>query len=216
MERNLQILEYDNIQIRHPLTKKLTTLYRVIALYTFRIKEFCIEKHQIGGYVESINNIDMNTLNWVDGKSKIFDNAVIKNGTVTLHNSLVFGNAIVSNSVVANYARIYGNTLVESTLVNDLSEIRGNSKVMTSNLYNSTLIFEDAEVVNTELHTGSNIRGKTIVKDSFLYDTAEISGTAICIGCKLTGSALFKEGEHINETQDRASNLRFIDPINKE
>ena len=216
MERNLQLLEYDNIQIRHPLTKKMVTLYRIIALYTFKINDFHIEKHQIGGYVQSIDNIDMNTLNWVDGKSKIFDSAVIKNGTVTLHNSLVFGNAIVSDSVVANYARVYGNTVVESTLVNDLSEIRGNAKVTNSTLYNSTLIFEDAVVSNTELHTGSNIRGKTNVTDSFLYDTAEISGTAICVGCKLTGAALFKEGEHINELQDRTSNLRFIDPVNQE
>lgn len=213
MEPYLQLLTYDVIQIKHPSTKKLISLYRIIALKTFKVGDVIVEKYSIGGYVQSLDNIDQNTYNWVDGKSKVFDTAVISNGTYTNHNALIFGNAKVSRSQVINYARISGDSVVEDTLVTDLAEIRGNTTAIECELYNSSLIFENAEANNCKLHNGANLRGNSKSINCVLYDTAEVGGTAFAQNCKLTGGAYFKNGEHSNEVIDRDLELKFSDPI---
>ena len=213
MEQYLQLLNYDVIQIKHPQTKKIINLYRTIALRTFAFDDIIIEKYAIGGYVQSLANIDQDTYNWVDGKSKVFDKAVISDGTYTNHNALIFGNAIVKHSRVINYARISGDTLVADTLVTDLAEIRGKSKVAGSELYNSSLIFENASANDCKLYNGANLRGTSISNGCTLYDTSEVGGSANAENCKLTGGAYFKDGIHLNEVIDRDLELKFSDPI---
>lgn len=213
MEPYLQLLTYDVIQIKHPSTKKIISLYRIIALRTFKVGDVIIEKYAIGGYIQSLNNIDQNTFNWVDGKSKVFDAAVISDQTYTNHNALIFGNAKVSRSQVINYARISGDSVVKDTLVTDLAEIRGNTTVIDSELYNSSLIFEKAEANSCKLYNGANLRGQSKSTNCILYDTSEVGGTSIAENCKMTGGAYFKNGEHINEVIDRDLELNFSDPI---
>lgn len=213
MEQYLQLLDYDVIQIKHPLTKKITPLYRIISLRTFTFEDIVVEKYSVGGYVQSLKNIDSETLNWIDGKAKVFDNAFISSGTYVNNNALIFGNAKVSHSRVINYARICGDSNVTDTLITDLAEIRGSSTVVGSELYNSSLIFEKANATDCKLYNGANLRGNSVSKSCTLYDTSEIGGNANAENCILTGGAYFKNDIHLNETIDRDLELKFSDPI---
>ena len=167
-----------------------------------------IEKHTIGGYVESLDNLDPVNPVWVDHRARVFDSAKILNGSLVTESCVIFGNAEIDASRVKHYARVHGNAKVTKSTVKDLSEIKGDAKIFNCQVGNSAMVFENATVNDTILETGSCIRGNSIVINCILKDTAQIQGDSQVTNCKLGGRAVILEGNHENETFYEDYNLK--------
>lgn len=194
----IALLLHDKVEIKHPITKNTVILYRIISLQPIRsnFTDRWIAKHSIGGFVQSVDNINENSPGWIENSGRVFDNAVISGGTIVSESALVFENAKVDSSIVQNHARVSGNSNVIDSVIADTSEIKGNANVVSCKTFNASMIFEDANVVNTELNTGSIIRGKAKVTDSTLLDISQIQGDSNVNNCKLEGRTVIMDGKH--------------------
>lgn len=167
-----------------------------------------IEKHTIGGYVESIDNLDTNGPVWVGHRSRVFDSAKILNGSLITESCIVFGNAEINASRIKHYARVHGNSKIVKSTIKDLSEIKGDAQLFNCQVGNSAMIFENAIVNNTVLETGSCIRGNSIVENCILKDASQIQGDSKVINCKLGGRAVILNGTYENESFYEDYNLK--------
>ena len=84
-------------------------LYRIKAL-----KNFChIEKGEVGGYIESEQNLSQKGGAWVSGNAWVSGDAQVYGGARVYGDAQVYGDAWVSdNARVHGDARVYGNALV--------------------------------------------------------------------------------------------------------
>lgn len=100
-------------------------LYRIKAL-----KNFChIEKGEVGGYIESEQNLSQKGGAWVSGNAWVSGDAQVYGG------ARVYGNAWVSgNALVYGDALVYGNALVsDNALVSNRHSVVWFSNVGTEN-----------------------------------------------------------------------------------
>lgn len=200
----IALLLHDTVNLKHPITKESVKLYRIISLQPIRsnVTNRWIGVHSIGGFVQSVDNIDNESPGWIENSGRVFDNAIISGGTIVSDSALVFNNAKVDSSIVSNYARISGNTNVIDSQIKDTSEIKGNASVVSSKTLNASMIFEDAQVVSSELSTGSIVRGNAKVNNSLLMDISQIQGNSVVDNCRLEGRTVLLEGHHVDQMYD--------------
>ena len=104
-------------------------LYRIKAL-----KNFChIEKGEVGGYIESEQNLSQKGGAWVSGNAWVSGDAQVYGG------ARVYGNALVSGDAhVYGGARVYGNAWVSGN-----AQVYGDARV-----YGNALVSDNAQVSN--------------------------------------------------------------------
>jgi hypothetical protein len=79
-------------------------LYRIQALKDFGN----VKTGDLGGYVESENNLSQEGNCWVYDKAKVFDNALVSDNVRVFGNACVFENArVLGNARVSGNARVY-------------------------------------------------------------------------------------------------------------
>ena len=205
------LLLHDYIEIKHPQTKKPIRLYRLISTKTFKIdydiseplksepSYEVIEINTIGGYVESIDNLDPDTYNWISNISKVFDKAYISNGSIIKNNCQIYNNAIISKSRLSNYAKASGNSQIINSLLTDLVEVKDNAKVENSYMHNASIVMENGSINNSKMEVGSIVRGNAVSNNSYLTDIAQIQGDVVINNCNLKERTVLMEGEYYNE-----------------
>jgi carbonic anhydrase/acetyltransferase-like protein (isoleucine patch superfamily) len=155
-----------------------------------------IEIYTIGGYVQSLDNLDPHIPVWVDHRSRVFDNAKILDGSHITENCIIYDNAIVKNSRIENYVRIHDDAYIESSNIKDLSEVKNSANLKNCILENSALAFENAIVENTIITTGALCRGKSKTKNTLVLDMARIQGDSDVSNCLLQGMSCLLTGTH--------------------
>ena len=114
-------------------------LYRIKALKDFNN----VKKGDIGGYVESENNLSQLDDCWIYDNAIVCGNAQVCNYANVYHNANVYGDA-----VVCNYANVYHNAKVfGNAIIRDNAVVRGNA-----------IIFDNAIVCDN-----ANIRGEVCI-----------------------------------------------------
>ena len=82
------------------------TLYRIRALGNLRY----VEKYDLGGWIESEDNLSHDGKCWVSGNARVYGNARITGNARVGGNAKVFGEAQVSeNARVFGSAQVFGN-----------------------------------------------------------------------------------------------------------
>lgn len=100
------------------------TLYRIQALKDFDF----IHKGEVGGFVESENNL------WQEGNCWIYDNAMVFDDARVTGDADVSDNAVVcGNSLIAGLAFVYGNAFINDSLVTGSSGV-GDNAIVTNNV----------------------------------------------------------------------------------
>ncbi len=201
----LALLDEDTIVINHPFDEKQQIkLYRIIAIRAFKILEhdIVIRNGTIGGFVESLDNIDSDTYNWLDHRARVFGKAKISHGTYMTESSAVFDNADVRGSRLKNYSRVYNDAVVIDSQLNDLVEVRDNSSLINCKMYNSSMTFKNANLNDCTMKMGSSVRGDAILVNCQLNDTCQVGGTAKLVSCELFNDARVFDGEHRDESFD--------------
>ena len=102
-------------------------LYRIKALVDFSY----VKSGDLGGYVESYDNLSQEGTCWIYGSARVFGSAIVYGNAIVGGNARVGGNAIVDgNSIVSGNAIVGGNAIVD-----------GNAKVFGSAEVSSNIDF---------------------------------------------------------------------------
>ena len=126
------------------------TLYRIEALID--IPEIRVNAGDIGGYIESEENLSHYGTCWVADDARVFDNAKVLDNAQVFNNAIVWGNA-----------KVYGNAQVyDNALIHDKSTIFGNAQI-----YNNAWVLNDAQIYdNARVYENAIISGNSIICDN--------------------------------------------------
>ena len=134
------------------------TLYRIKALKDFGN----VNKGDLGGFIESEDNLSQEGRTWVYDNARVFGNAV------------VFGNALVyENAQVSGDAKVFRNARVyENAHVYDNARVFGNAVV-----FGNALVYENAQVSgDVQLYGNAQLCGNAQVSgDACIYGNAKVT-----------------------------------------
>ena len=143
-------------------------LYRIKALKDFND----VKKGDIGGYIQSENNLSQL------GECWIYDNAVVRDNAVVCDNAQVCDNAIVRDNVqVWDNARVCDNAKVfVNAQVYDNAIVRDDARVfVNAQIYDNAVVVGNAKVCdNAEIGGKARIEGNTVIQGN-----AQICGDAM-------------------------------------
>ena len=149
-------------------------LYRIEALKDFGV----VKAGELGGYIESENNLSFDGEAWVCENAEVFDDARICNDALINGNARVYGNAIVSNkAAVGGNALIYDNALIfDEAWVYGNAYVCGNAKV-----FGTARVYDKAGVCgNARVYGNAMIRGNAIVcGNTTIYGNAVLDDNVI-------------------------------------
>ena len=143
-------------------------LFRIKALKDFND----VKKGDIGGYVESEDNLSQYNDCWIYDNAQVCDNAVVIGKAIVCGNARVYDNAVViskaivcDNARVRNNAQVYGNAIVR-----DDARVFANAQI-----YDNAVVAGNAKVCdNAEIGGKARIGGNAVIQGN-----AEVSGDAI-------------------------------------
>lgn len=149
-------------------------LYRIKALKDFGV----VKAGELGGYIESENNLSFDGEAWVCKNAEVFDNARICNDAKIYGNARIYGNAIVSNkATIEGKALVYDNALIcDNAWVWGKAYVCGNAKVFgTARVYDKTGVYGNARVYGNAI-----IRGNALVcGNATIYGNAVLDDNVI-------------------------------------
>jgi carbonic anhydrase/acetyltransferase-like protein (isoleucine patch superfamily) len=209
MKKKYKLVKNDTITING------RTLYRIKAVRNFAN----IKKGDLGGYIESEQNLSHEGNCWVadnavvHGNAEVKDNAVVKGNAEICGNAKVYQNALVcDNAFICGNAEIYGFAQIrgrsyifdrakvfESAKICDNVWVRGNSKV-----YGSAYACGIASISgNAEIFGSSYINGGCIKRNAKVYGLAQISNWAVIdYNAKVYGNIIIRYGHLTKDIKD--------------
>lgn len=193
-----QILKNDSIQITHPKPRLPVNLYRVVALKDFSVMGFDVKEGDIGGYIQSEQNLSQDDLSWITNNGKVFDSVKLTDSLIR-GDARVFGNCNIKNSQIAGRATVYENAIIEGSFIGSNCIVNGHTNLSKVFMYNSSQITGTSIVTDSELHDGCRISGESVVEDVILYGTCEIKSSKV-ENCKYTGRIVVVNDNRKDET----------------
>lgn len=216
------ILQHDSLKIKHPSKRDhVVELNRIIATRSFDLYDkdgnllIHVKKYDIGGFIESIDNLDPENFVWIDHSARVFDNVKILEGSYIRNHALVFENAKIKHSEIANSCRVHGASLVERSKVLDLSEVMDSAIVLDSIIKNNSKIYKNAKIENSLLTVAATAHGDCHIKNSNISDISEIRGSAFINNCNYKGRVIRESGEFNHETLERDLKLEYREEIDE-
>ena len=160
-------------------------LFRIKALKSFSD----VKVGDLGGFIESEDNLSQNGNSWIHDDAKVFENAKVYDDAEVFGNARVFGNAkVFENAKVYDDAEVFGNAKVcdnanikECGWVSDCSIVLDNVCV-----YGNSWVY-----CNAEIHDNTDICGNAeVYGDTKVYGDAEVCGNAeICNDARVCDDA---------------------------
>jgi NDP-sugar pyrophosphorylase family protein len=147
---------------------EMRTLRRIKAITDFG----SIKSDQLGGWLESENNLSHEGECWVYNDAKVYDNARVYD------NAKIFNNAEISG-----VAQVYENaTVSDNAKISKCAQVYGNAKVRDNvhamdvvKIYGDALVFGSAWV-----YCFAQIYGKAVVTNNINFDCDVNFGNAVC------------------------------------
>ena len=183
-------------------------LYRIRALKDFGF----INKGDLGGWVESEENLSQEGNCWIYNDAKVYNNArvfgnviVFDNATIS-DNAIIHGNATVCNNAkVFGNAKVYGNVIVfDNAIVCDNAKVYDDAKVF-GNCYvcDDATVFGNAKVFgNATVYGNAKVYGNVnIFGNSLLSDDSNIYNNAIVKDSKVSGSSKIAENSIVENSE---------------
>lgn len=141
------------------------------------IEHFGVKKGDLGGYVESEENLSQDGDAWVHDGAEVYDNAQVFGSAIVSDTARVYGDATVSgNAWVYGSAQVYG-----KAQVCDNALVLGNALVSDkATVYGAAWVNENAQVFGrATIAGGASIYGNSrVFGDTCVSGDAQISGDA--------------------------------------
>ena len=156
---------------KYELTDESTTinghvLYRIKAIYGLETKHGTVKSGDLGGYVESEDNLSQEDKCWIYDDAKVYGNAQIFEDAIIRDNAQIYGNAkVYCEAEIRDDAKVFGN-----------AEVYDNALIE-----NDAKVYDDAEICGDAwIYGNSKVYGKAQVKgNSEVY--GQVFGEA-CVG----------------------------------
>lgn len=168
------------------------TLHRIQALVDFSN----VKTGELGGYVESEENLSQNGDAWVYGNAMVYDGAFIIDDGKVFSNARVFNNARVGgNSIIANsakvfdYARVIGDAFVaDAAVVCGYVAIAGYTRVMGNAFVSGDKIISGCHTLGIDADVRDYKHYISIENIGSRYDTTTFyrnknNGVSVKCGC---------------------------------
>ena len=184
------------------------TLYRIRALREFTISRgVAIKVGDIGGFVESENNLSQEDICWIFDDAKVYENAKVLDDAVIYKHAEIFGYAVIrKNAQVDDNAHICG-----------AAEVFHNAKI-----YGNAVVTGKAQIYNNaQIHGFAVVCGKAKIRNyAQIYDSAcvsdeaEICGSSlVCNVAEIGKNKKIKNGKYIFKSLNVDETLSKIEPI---
>lgn len=187
------------------IVHKGRTLYRIKALRTFYVAcaaiSKVIKKGELGGFVETENNLSQEGNCWIYNDAKVYDDAKVYGYAQVFGKAEIFGNAVIFDNVC-----VFGKT-----------KIFGNAKI-----YGNASVNDDAQIYdNAQVHGFAVVCGKAKIRNyAQIYDSACVSDEAevcgsslVCNVAKIGKNKKIKNGKYIFKSLNVDKTLNEIKPI---
>ena len=200
-------------------------LYRIAAIKWFN--DVCCG--DLGGFVESENNLSQQGNCWIYGNAKVYENAKVLDDAFVADNSEIYGNAkvyenakVLDDAVVADNSTVYGSaiicyaakikcnavvcdtaTIFDNVIIYGYSQVSGNAKI-----FNDCVLVDKSKVQDEATLKGKcKLYNNTIVKDkAYLVGTVRTFGNTV-IGGNAFLSTEKTPGSAFPEVPDMPINL---------
>ena len=218
MEKKYELIKEDSIEVDGH------TLYRIKAVKD----SYYVNKDELGGYVESEDNLSHDGECWIHDNSMVFGKAVVTgNGSVT-DNAKVYDYAIIQDdAIVMDRSEVYGHAIMEdysaigedaklygSAKMRDCSNLRGFAEVYDYvRLRSDCLVNGDARIYGNSVITGD----ACITDHASVKDNAVVSGRVLICGYATVSKHASVSGVgriDFNVTGDNDVAI-YTDPCNK-
>lgn len=159
-----------------------STLYRIKALRDFG----CVNKGQLGGFIESEFNLSHNGTSWVHDEAKVYERGrVLENANIT-KSATVCGCAIVGKKATVEDKAV----IIGRAIIHDNAKVCGDAIVMGKAIIQDFAIVQNYSLIHGNAIVGkySNLGGNITVSDNakilidssplFLCNNAHIRGDA--------------------------------------
>ena len=184
------------------------TLYRIRALknfWTAPMTRVC--KGDLGGYVESENNLSQEGYCWIHDNAKVCDNAKVLGDAVIYKNAEISENAVIrKNALVDDNAQICG-----------AAEVSHNAKI-----YENAVVTGKVQIYNNaQVHGFAVVCGKAKIRDyaqiydnAYVSDEAEVCGSSlVCNVAEIGKNKKIKNKKYIFKSLNVDETLSKIEPI---
>jgi bacterial transferase hexapeptide repeat protein len=143
----------ETMVITHPLwPQRQITLHRIMALKAIPLHN--VRAHELGGWIQSEDNLTQAGQAWVADNSMVFDQARCMVNAITKQSACLYGNAIHRGA---------------STLTGSAQQ-RGHSQTSgTSTIGGNTIIEGKAEIMGTWEDHGSNLIDRGVYRENAQY-----------------------------------------------
>ena len=197
LKDNYKKICIDNIDI---------TVYRIKALKDFGD----VKKGDIGGYVQSKENLSQLGDCWIYNNAIVFENAKIEGNAKIYDNTNVSGNAVISdcakiegNAVISECAKIEGNAVIS-----ECAKIEGNAKIKdNAKIHDFAIIEDNAKVAGNSIINDNVVicENSLIVGNSIIRDNCIIFSNAVIRDSHIFGKAFIGEDAKIFNSNDYIS-----------
>lgn len=194
-----------------------TTLYRIQAIKDFDY----VKTGELGGWVESEDNLSHEKDCWVFDEAMVYGNAKIEDYAFIGGNASVSGNARLSGFAKAvGSPSIYGNAKIyDRACISGKAEVFGNVRICGgAKIFDSAMVNNNAFVSEeARIYEYAHVTGKAHITDkarisgnALIFDNAVISGTAWINGTTRIGrNAVIKDLEGFIHIEFLGKTLTF-------
>lgn len=159
-----------------------TYVYKIEALKDFIINDNLIHKGDIGGYIESENNLCQNDYSWICKGSIASGTSKIKNNSFVGAGVDICNNVIIDNTSIIKMPNKSINIPFDKTIIirNDVqlinSDIQGNIIFINDNarISDSKIHGEQIRIIRNPIISASTIRNKTFISDNSFIEHSQI------------------------------------------
>lgn len=162
------------------------TLYRIQALKSFND----VKEGDLGGFVESEENLSQDDFCWVYDDAKVFDDARVRYDAQIHNYAFIFDNAVISDQAIISDGACVFNTAI----VNEYAQIKGRALVFgNANVYGHAVVDEYAIISDSAL----------VYDHTYITDRAHVNGPA-----RISGNAVISNPNDYIIFQNTWSNQR--------
>lgn len=183
------------------------TLYRVRAAKTFGN----VKKGDVGGFIESPDNLSVSNDCWVFDDACIFGNARLRGSAMLKNNAMAYGNAIIEGcSIVTDHAKVCGDAKIAGKgYIADYAIVSGTAHVglnaqITGNAQVSGGLVDGGEITSNAKMSGGHlsgglVRGRAKILGRCNIYRGVVEGDAIIDeAARIHGEALICDHAHVS------------------
>lgn len=162
-------------------------LYRIRSLYDFMAGNGrSVKKGDLGGWVQSEDNLSQSGKCWIFDDAKVFGNAIIRDNATISDQAESYNNAIICNSAdILDYSRVFGNAMVlnsarifSNSRIFDSAIIGAKSQIYSSSIHGNAIVCTERRLCeNSEIYGDAKILGDPTVSNMMISNNACILST---------------------------------------